>query len=123
MQRTLGLSSAYNAEGYDYTMCYMKAIGIICVVVGHSLTGSVIEHFVGLFHMPLFFFVSGYLFKEKYVSNLKSFFGRRMKTLWWPTFKWIAIVVLLHNVFFSFVRSVQFRLSVWRYYSVCVLIF
>lgn len=82
-------------------MCYMKAIGIICVVAGHSFTGSAIEKFVGLFHMPLFFFISGYLFKEKYIQNTFFFLKRKIHSLWWPTFKWIAIVVLLHNFLFT----------------------
>jgi len=101
MQKMLELNTAYKADSYDFTVCYMKAIGIMCVVAGHSLTGSAIEHFVGLFHMPLFFFVSGYLFKEKYIINPKAFLGRKLKSLWLPTFKWIAIVILLHNFLFT----------------------
>ena len=89
-------------KNFDGTMCYMKAIGIICVVAGHSFTGSAIEHFVGLFHMPLFFFVSGYLFKEKYLQDVKFYFSRKLKNLWYPTFLWIVIAVLLHNILFSF---------------------
>ena len=89
---------------FDYTMSYMKAIGIICVVAGHSYTGSVIEGFVGLFHMPLFFFVSGYLFNEnKYLSPPQhlTFVKRKISGLYWPTLKWILFAILIHNLLYS----------------------
>jgi fucose 4-O-acetylase-like acetyltransferase len=59
----------------------LKGIGIFCVVLGHALNGfigegifennkyliaNIIEYIIGIFHMPLFFMVSGYLFVEKY---------------------------------------------------------
>jgi len=38
-----------------------RGIGIICVVVGHTVApGGSIAYFVFTFHMPLFFFLSGY---------------------------------------------------------------
>lgn len=82
------------------TFSYMKAVAIICMVAGHSFTHSMIEDFVGLFHMPLFFFVSGYFFKDRYLQYPVDYLKKKLKKLWWPTFKWIIIVVLLHNTFF-----------------------
>src|SRR5579883_388022 len=38
-----------------------KGLGIICVVLGHSLNGTVLQHLIYTFHMPLFFFLSGFL--------------------------------------------------------------
>lgn len=73
------------------TITIMKAFAIICMVAGHSYTGSHIEGFVGLFHMPVFFFCSGYCFKEKYLSDIKSYTKRKILTMWWPTFKWIIL--------------------------------
>lgn len=83
------------------TITIMKAFAIICMVAGHSYTGSHIEGFVGLFHMPVFFFCSGYCFKEKYLSDIKSYTKRKILTMWWPTFKWIILLVLLHNILLS----------------------
>lgn len=80
------------------TITMMKALAIICMVVGHSYTRSPIEGFVGLFHMPVFFFCSGYCFKVKYLDDFLSYMKRKIKTIWWPTFKWIATLVLLHNL-------------------------
>ena len=41
----------------------VKGIGIIAIVLGHSCYFAV--GFVYLFHLALFFFVSGYLYSEK----------------------------------------------------------
>lgn len=49
-----------------------KAIGIILMVVGHSGLGGYPIRFIYLFHMPLFFFLSGYCFKESYWKGLKN---------------------------------------------------
>ena len=43
----------------------MKGIGILCVLFGHVVPyGSVPCRFIFSFHMPLFFFLSGVLYKE-----------------------------------------------------------
>jgi acyltransferase len=43
----------------------MRAIGIICVVFGHTLgISESVQYWIYSFHMPLFFFLSGYVLKE-----------------------------------------------------------
>ncbi|MCD4694754.1 MAG: acyltransferase family protein, partial [Bacteroidales bacterium] len=42
-----------------------KGIGILLVVYGHCQPPPLIEKFVYAFHMPLFFFISGFLFRHK----------------------------------------------------------
>ena len=37
-----------------------KGIGIMCVVLGHILDAGMAKSFVYLFHMPLFFIISGH---------------------------------------------------------------
>lgn len=49
---------------------YMKAIGIILMVMGHS--GSPITLWIYLFHMSLFFIISGYCIKEYYSDSLSN---------------------------------------------------
>ena len=58
---------------------WAKAIGILLVVMGHSVYASGdVTSFIFVVHMPLFFWVSGYLFKpertwrEVSTSNVKS---------------------------------------------------
>ena len=71
----------------------MRALAIICMVGGHAYTHSFLESFVSLFHMPLFFFVSGYCFKEKYLLSTKQFISRKIKGIWLPTIKWFLPVI------------------------------
>ena len=40
----------------------VKGVGIICVILGHMTIPETLRQFVFSFHMPLFFFVSGYLY-------------------------------------------------------------
>lgn len=58
--------------------------------------------FVYLFHLPLFFFVTGYLYnEEKYGDNFYLFVANKIKSSWikYVAIYWIAI--LLHNVFYK----------------------
>lgn len=53
----------------------MKAIGIIMVVLGHTRGISAIaKNIIFSFHMPLFFFISGFLFKSSYLQKKKVWF-------------------------------------------------
>lgn len=65
----------------------LKALGIITVVCGHLFSG-VPKDLIYLFHMPLFFFLSGYLFKEKPV---KSFFKQKLVNLILPYVAYLAV--------------------------------
>lgn len=49
----------------------MKGIAIILMIYNHvSLTGLEINRFIGVFHMPLFFLLSGYLYKHRSMPDL-----------------------------------------------------
>lgn len=43
----------------------LKAIGIVLVVLGHAVDGTLLHEVIYSFHMPLFFFASGYLFSAR----------------------------------------------------------
>ena len=75
----------------------VKGLGIFCVIVGHACMWS--QHFVYLFHLQLFFFLSGYFYSEKKYGehpflNLKN----KLKTTWKVYVILYVIVILLHNV-------------------------
>ena len=40
-----------------------RAIGIILMIMGHIGFGKMFDHWIHAFHMPMFFFASGYFFK------------------------------------------------------------
>ena len=87
---------------YNPIINYLKALGIILMVFGHS--ESAIPHamsFVQMFHMPLFFIASGYCFKEKYILAPKSYVYNKVKGIYWPYVKWSLLFLLLHNVCFN----------------------
>ena len=64
----------------------LKALAIMLVVSGHlefSLLGMFTPY---SFQLALFFFLSGYLFKDKYLTNIAEFMDKRIKSLLVPYF-------------------------------------
>lgn len=53
----------------DNTFDVMKGIGILAMIVGHSPIPELLNRFIFVWHMPLFFLVSGYFFKPKPVGE------------------------------------------------------
>lgn len=41
-----------------------RGIGIIIMIMGHIGFGRLFDHYIHAFHMPMFFFASGYFFKK-----------------------------------------------------------
>lgn len=91
-----------NATSSDRNDCITiaKAIAIILMVLAHAGFFHDGAKFINMFHMPMFFFCSGFCFKEKYLTNFKSFFLRKVRGIWWPFVKYGLIFLLFHNVFF-----------------------
>lgn len=76
----------------------LKAIGIIFIVMGHC--NPILHEFVYLFHLPLFFFIGGYLYsKEKYIEKPWDFFVRRLQTNWKKYVLYSLIIMYFHNLF------------------------
>lgn len=76
-----------------------KGIGIILMVAGHCRFPYLLD-FIYMFHMPLFFFISGWCFKIKYLSEFHNFCIRRIKGTYIPFLKWGLLFILLHNIFY-----------------------
>jgi fucose 4-O-acetylase-like acetyltransferase len=79
----------------------MKGILIALVVMGHAKT-DIIHDIIFLFHMPLFFILSGYLLKSDKISNL-SYLKSRAKALLIPYGVYLVIdfIVIQHNISLS----------------------
>lgn len=76
---------------------FAKGIGIILVVLGHAILPTEYAIWIFSFHMPLFFFLSGYLFSENKFKTLNLFIKRKASTLLIPYFSFS----LLSFVYFS----------------------
>jgi acyltransferase len=66
----------------------LKGMAIILVVIGHLTTiSSGLNQYIYSFHMPLFFFISGYLINfEKYINLEKTYLIKRASSLIIPYF-------------------------------------
>ncbi|MBQ8681481.1 MAG: acyltransferase [Bacilli bacterium] len=80
---------------------WLKGFAIILVVIGHCwLTPPQISWLIYRFHMPLFFSISGYLFKSQ--NNYLKFFTKKFKSLIIPyiiffIISYIISILLLKN--------------------------
>lgn len=84
----------------DKSVDVLKALCLIFMVLGHC--GFPCTQFIYLFHMPLFFMASGYLFNKNKVittEGLKKFFCRKIKTLWLPYVFWNTAFLAMQNGF------------------------
>lgn len=88
---------------FSYKINILKALAILLVVSGHlefSLLGMFPPY---SFQLALFFFISGYLFKDKYLYDVYTFIKRRVKSLLVPYF--------LYNMFYLFVTLFIFKVT------------
>ena len=63
-----------------------KALAIYCMVLGHTGTSQQISTVIHVFHMPVFFILSGYCFNEDKNADLSRFIKKRVSTLLVPYF-------------------------------------
>ena len=112
-----------------------KGIGISLVVLGHTTitiscgTGKFVHDFLYLFHMPLFFLISGYLYNHKREQTLWSYSKRKLYSIGVPfSFFWIG--PSLYQIFvngesysylFSWIFLEQFDCwAIWFLYSLLI---
>ena len=86
----------------DNSVTIAKALAIMLMVLQHSGCPLWLNHYVRIFIMPLFFFMSGYCFKTKYLNDGLTFFKKRINGVYIPIIKWSVVFVLMHNLFFQF---------------------
>lgn len=86
----------------NLTLDISKGLAIVLIVFGHLDIDTLPCYFVHLFHVPFFFAISGYLFKDKYIKNIKTmceFITKRFKRLCIPFLFCNVICLFLHNMF------------------------
>lgn len=93
-----------------------KGIGIICVILGH-MSLKWVNIFVYTFHMPLFFFISGYLTKKQ---PCVPFILKKFRTLVVPyifTCGWIILLSVPINICTGGVTFAWQQASEWFWAS------
>lgn len=78
-----------------------KGIGIILMAMGHCGAPGLLGKLIYQFHMPLFFFCSGYFLKD--IINKDTLFliyKKRFKGIYVKFFCWSILFLSLHNAFF-----------------------
>lgn len=94
-------------DGRNAGITIAKAIAIILMVLGHSGCPDALNDFLGIIRMPLFFIMSGYCFKEKYIKDGRKYLKRRVTGVYWPFVKWALFFLLLHNLIYPDHYSLQ----------------
>lgn len=78
-----------------------KGLGITLMVMGHCGVPAPFDKLIYQFHMPLFFFCSGYFIKNiTCKDNLFSFYYKRFKSIYIKFLLWSILFLLLHNVLY-----------------------
>lgn len=103
-----------------------KAIGIILMVAGHSGCPALINNFLYLFHMPLFFVCSGYFYQDiRDITKLKNYYTRKIQGLYVPYLKWSLFFLLFHNLFvvLNIIHSDMYDLSdyIKQLFNICIM--
>ncbi len=63
---------------------YMKSLGMMTIIWGHIMLVGITNAVVYAFHIPLFFFLSGLMFKKSRYPDFGVFFKKRVKSLLVP---------------------------------------
>lgn len=78
-----------------------KGIGIVLMVIGHCGAPGLLVKYIYQFHMPLFFFCSGYFLSNiENKKTLYSFYWKRIKGIYFKFLIWSLLFLSLHNVFY-----------------------
>lgn len=99
-----------------YYISWLQVIGPILVVLGHSLNGIenygawyiFSKQFIYIFHMPLFFFISGYLLSHNgwlKENTYKEFLSKKALRLLLPYFFWNILMLLPKLMIESFLTE------------------
>ena len=75
-----------------------KGIGIFLMILGHINLTSKIDYFIGAFHMPMFFLISGFLFKGENNVNLYQYIKKKFNNLIIPYFSFGLFYYIIYAI-------------------------
>lgn len=84
----------------------MRGIGIVIMCLGHSIArlDDPVNTFISIFHMPLFFFVSGMLFYNKKLEKFADFLKKKIFSLLVPQLV-LTILIVAEQLLISVVKK------------------
>lgn len=89
-------------EMFNNKVNLLKALAIILVVSGHLGISFIPLFPTYSFHMALFFFISGYVFKEKHLENIGHYIKNKAKRLLLPYLIYIIIYLKITAIVAKF---------------------
>lgn len=107
-------------EAYKYWIDIAKGIGIVLVVLAHTQSlDSSISSLIYLFHMPLFFILSGYLLKSHNSSgSIKKIALHKAHRLLLPLFFYMLLIVVPMEYSACMNHKTSFLNAGWRFINV-----
>jgi len=91
----MATSTHSSGQQRDTSLDVLKGIGILLVVIGHVF-GPPVSKLIYTFHMPLFFFVGGYLSRPQ--TNPLGFSGRKASQLLVPYFVFLVLFLGIQSL-------------------------
>lgn len=75
----------------------LRGFGIILITLGHLGCFELLERYLYSFHVPLFFFISGYLYRRGTVP-LKDYIKKKTDTIFIPFVAWTVLSTMVNVV-------------------------
>ncbi len=92
-----------------------RGLSIFLVVLGHTILPHSWLVYIFSFHMPLFFFLSGFLYNPEKHTNSWEFIKKKIQTILWPYLVFFLFGYIYWILFFN---SNQYLDPIWRiFYS------
>lgn len=104
---------------------YAKALGIILVYVGHTGIPDELKSRIYMFHMPLFFLISGFLWNQDQYMKMPigEFVKKKFKSYIIPYFKIGLVCLIIWGVFVNAMTLplIEFKQALIRYvFGLCI---
>ena len=81
------------------------------MIMGHVGFGSLFDKWIHVFHMPMFFIISGYFWKEQSFPNMLK---KKVRTLLIPYFAFGVFHLIIHFIRIGQVDNHGFYLLFWE---------
>ena len=77
---------------------YVRGLAMVLVIAGHVNFGHIFSNFIHLFHIPIFYYISGYLFNGLKQISFQSFISKKINSLIIPSLFFGICHVLLFYI-------------------------